>query len=292
MRRLAGDGAIVVANIANNHLHDAGHGGVVATISALDSAGVLVTGADTIPSLAVTARGDTIAVLGFSVWSAPGVNDLDDVRRIVGNAAGRYGRVVVTAHFGAEGRGAQRTLNVSEQYLGEDRGNPVAFAHAAAEAGASEVIGHGPHVLRAIEWWNNALILYSMGNLINYGPFGMAPPMNRGAIVCVTLDSAGQATDAVLRPTRQPMAGMVMPDSTNRARVIVDSLSRLDFPATGARIDKASGQILEQGAAAPSGDSGAVSPRRRSRPGDSTRVSPASSPYRNRALSGARPATA
>ncbi len=87
------------------------------------------------------------------------------------------------------------------------------------------MIGHGPHVLRAIERWNNALILYSMGNLINYGPFGMAPPMNRGAIVCVTLDSAGQATDAVLRPTRQPMAGMVMPDSTNRARVIVDSLS-------------------------------------------------------------------
>jgi hypothetical protein len=283
MRHLAGDGAVVVANIANNHLHDAGAGGVVATIAALDSAGVLVTGADTIPSLAVTARGDTIAVLGFSVWSAPGVNDLDDVRRIVGNAAGRYGRVVVTAHFGAEGRGAQRTLNVSEQYLGEDRGNPVAFAHAAADAGASVVIGHGPHVLRAIEWWNNSLILYSMGNLINYGPFGMAPPMNRGAIVCATLDSAGQATDAVLRPTRQPMAGLVMPDSTNRARVIVDSLSRLDFPATGARIDRASGQILEQGAGALSSDSSAVSPRPRSRPGDSTPVSPASSPYRNRA---------
>ncbi len=48
MRHLAGDGAIVVANIANNHLHDAGPGGVAATIAALDSAGVLVTGADTI----------------------------------------------------------------------------------------------------------------------------------------------------------------------------------------------------------------------------------------------------
>ena len=105
----------------------------------------------------------------------------------------------------------------------------------------------------------------------------------RGAIVCATLDSAGQAADAVLRPTRQPVAGMVMPDSTNRARVIVDSLSRLDFPATGARIDRASGQILEQGAGGLSSDSSAVSPRRRSRPGDSTPVSPASSPYRNRA---------
>ncbi len=292
MRRLADSGAVVVANVANNHLHDAGAGGVASTLAALDSAGVLVTGADTVPALAVTSRGDTIAVLGFSVWSVPGVNDLDDVRRIVGNVANRYGRVVVTAHFGAEGRGAQRTANASEQYLGEDRGNPVAFAHAAVEAGASVIIGHGPHVLRAIEWWNSALILYSMGNLINYGPFGLAPPMNRGAIVCATLDSAGQAGDVVMRSTRQPMPGSVMPDATNRARVLVDSLSRLDFPVTGARIDRTTGAISERGPGGPSGGSGAVSPRRRSRPGDSRPVSPASSPHRTRASPDGHPATA
>jgi hypothetical protein len=292
MRHLGDSTTIVVANVANNHLHDAGMGGVTSTLAALDSAGVLVTGADTVPTLAVTSRGDTIAVLGFSVWSVPGVNDLDDVRRIVGNAAGRYGRVVVTAHFGAEGRGAQRTLNVSEQYLGEDRGNPVAFAHAAVEAGASVVIGHGPHVLRAIEWWNSALILYSMGNLINYGPFGLGSPMNRGAIVCATLDSAGQAGEGVMRSTRQPMPGTVVPDSTNRARVIVDSLSRLDFPATGARIDRTTGVILERAPVAPPGDSGAVSPRRRSPRGDSAPVSPASSPHRTRASRAGPPATA
>jgi hypothetical protein len=292
MHQLGDSGALVVANVANNHMHDAGIAGVASTVAALDSAGVLVTGADTVPTLAVTSRGDTIAVLGFSVWSVPGVNDLDDVRRIVGNAAGRYGRVVVTAHFGAEGRGAQRTLNVSEQYLGEDRGNPVAFAHAAVEAGASVVIGHGPHVLRAIEWWNSALILYSMGNLINYGPFGLGSPMNRGAIVCATLDSAGQAGTVVMRSTRQPMPGTVMPDSTDRARVIVDSLSRLDFPATGAHIDRASGVILERGLVVPPGDSGAVSPRRRPPPEDSTRVSPASSPHPTRASRAGPPATA
>jgi hypothetical protein len=292
MRHLGDSGTVVVANVANNHLHDAGIAGVASTLSALDSAGVLVTGADTVPTLAVTSRGDTIAVLGFSVWSVPSVNDLDDVRRIVGNAANRYGRVVVTAHFGAEGRGAQRTQNVSEQYLGENRGNPVAFAHAAAEAGASVVIGHGPHVLRAIEWWNSALILYSMGNLINYGPFGLRSPMNRGAIVCATLDSRGQAGKVVMRSTRQPMPGTVVPDSTNRARVIVDSLSRLDFPATGARIDRASGAILERGSPAPSGDSSAVSPRRRWSRGDSTPVSPASSPHQTRASRDGPPATA
>ena len=231
-------------------------------------------------------------MLGFSVWSVPSVNDLDQVRRIVSNAADRYGRVVVTAHFGAEGRAAQRTIDATERYLGEDRGNPVAFAHAAVEAGASVIIGHGPHVLRAIEWWNSALILYSMGNLINYGPFGLGPPMNRGAIVCATLDSAGQAGNALMWSTRQPMPGTVLPDSTNRARVLVDSLSRLDFPATGARIDRATGAISEAGPVGPSADSGAISPRRRSHPGDATPVSPTSSPHRTRALHDGPPATA
>ena len=292
IRHIADSGAVVVANVANNHLHDAGPAGVASTLATLDSAGVLVTGADTVPALAITARGDTIAVLGFSVWSVPSVNDLDQVRHIVSSAADRYGRVVVTAHFGAEGRGAQRTIDAAERYLGEDRGNPVAFAHAAVEAGAAVVIGHGPHVLRAIEWWNSALIVYSLGNLINYGPFGLAPPMNRGAIVCATLDSAGQAGDAVMRSTRQPMPGMVLADSTNRARVLADSLSRLDFPETGARIDRSTGVISERGPGATSGDSGAISPHRRSHPEDSTPVSPTSNRRRTQASRDAPPATA
>lgn len=292
IRHLADSGTVVVANVANNHLHDAGVAGVVATVDALDSAGVLVTGADTVPTVAVTARGDTVAVLGFSVWTDPSVNDIDAVRRLVANAVERYGRVVVTAHFGAEGRAAQRTPNAVERYVGEDRGNSVAFAHAAVEAGATMIIGHGPHVLRGIEWWNSALILYSMGNLINYGPFRLAPPMNRGAVVCATLDSAGQPRDAVLHSTRQPMPGIVLPDSTNRARRLVDSLSRLDFPATGATVDMVSGAILERGPAVPPVDGGAVSRRRRGRPSDPGPAPPASSPPPSRASPAGPPATA
>jgi len=292
IRQAADSGTVVVANVANNHLHDAGVAGVAATIAALDSAGVLVTGADTIPTLAVVASGDTVAVLGFSVWSVPGVNDLDDVRRLVTNAVDRYGRVVVTAHFGAEGRGAQRTPDAAERYLGEDRGNSVAFAHAVVEAGATVVVGHGPHVLRAAEWWNGALILYSMGNLINYGPFHLAPPMNRGAVVCATLDSAGHPRDVVLRSTRQPMPGTVLPDSTNRARVLMDSLGRLDFPATGARVDKRSGAMLERGPVASPGEGGAISPRPRGHPSAPDPAPPSSNPPPPAASPAGPPATA
>jgi hypothetical protein len=116
--------------------------------------------------------------------------------------------------------------------LGENRGNVIAFARAAVEEGASAVIGHGPHVLRGAERWGDAIVFYSLGNLLTYGPFSLAEPLNRGAIACVDLSPDGRATGAVLRPTRQHPPGVVAPDLTGRAVWLVDSLSRLDFPET------------------------------------------------------------
>lgn len=40
------------------------------------------------------------------------------------------------------------------------------FAHACVDAGASAIIGHGPHELQGIEVYNGGLILYSIGNFI------------------------------------------------------------------------------------------------------------------------------
>ncbi len=237
LRRLGDSTTAVVANVANNHAHDAGDDGFAHSVRLLRDAGLVVTGADTVPSVAVTRRGDTIAVLGFSAWSSPGVDDLAAVQRLVAAAHARYGRVIVTAHMGAEGALAQRTGDSVEHYVGEDRGNPVAFAHAVIDSGASLVIGHGPHVLRAAEWRDSAVVFYSLGNLINYGPFNVAEPRNRGAVICATLDSAGAPAHVVIEPTLQITQGIVRPDSSGRARALVDSLSRLDFPSTGVTVD-------------------------------------------------------
>jgi poly-gamma-glutamate capsule biosynthesis protein CapA/YwtB (metallophosphatase superfamily) len=243
LRGLGDSGTVVVANLANNHAHDAGTAGFQQTADALTAAGVQVTGADTEPTIVVTPRGDTVAILGFSAWSTPGVQDLPAVQRLVARAATRTKRVIVTMHIGAEGHLAQRTGDSTEHYAGENRGNAVAFAHTAVDAGATLVIGHGPHVLRAAEWRGNALILYSMGNLVNYGPFNLAEPMRRGALVCATLDSAGAPSDVVLRATVQVAPGVVSADSAGRAVVLVDSLSRLDFPATGVAVDSVSRRL-------------------------------------------------
>jgi hypothetical protein len=230
--------ASAVGNVANNHALDAGVDGLRATIQNLDDAGVPVTGADTLPTLIVTGNGrDTVAVLGFSTFRAgPNARDLSAVRRHVARAFANYRRVVVSVHMGAEGRGAQRTRHTTETFFGEDRGNPVAFARAAVESGAALVIGHGPHVLRAAEWRGDALIFYSLGNLLTYGPFNQSEPNNRGGIACTAIDGAGRASDAALRATYQMPPGIVNSDPSTRGAFLVDSLSRLDFPETGATV--------------------------------------------------------
>jgi len=51
-------------------------------------------------------------------------------------------------HAGAEGAAADHVTGQEEYYVGEDRGNAKAFAHAAIDDGANMVIASGPHVLR------------------------------------------------------------------------------------------------------------------------------------------------
>jgi poly-gamma-glutamate capsule biosynthesis protein CapA/YwtB (metallophosphatase superfamily) len=227
----------VIGNIANNHAMDAGYLGFSATQEHLELAGVHVTGADTLATLVVTAGGDTVAFLGFSTAQAgPDPRELDAVGRHVARAAASHERVVVTMHMGAEGTRAQRTPNESERYLGEDRGNAVAFARAAVDAGAALVVGHGPHVMRGAEWYRGALILYSLGNLLTYGPFSLAEPLNRGGIACAEIDVNGAVQTAVLRSTWQRPPGILEQDPSGRAAWLVDSLSQLDFPASAARL--------------------------------------------------------
>jgi hypothetical protein len=254
MRELSANDAPVVGNVANNHARDAGNEGLQATRRHLEHAGVHVTGLDTIATPVVTARGDTIALLGFyTSHETPDARDLDAVRRHVARAAERWRTVIVSTHMGAEGVSAQRTPDRREIFLGKiDRGNAVAFARTAFDAGATLVWGHGPHVMRAAEWRDGRLALYSLGNTVTYGPFSNGEPKNRGAIACVTIDSAGGISAAELRSTVQLAPGVVMPDSTGRAAFLVDSLGRLDFPATGARVE-ADGQMLRSGEIKPQG---------------------------------------
>jgi hypothetical protein len=239
LRSIGDSLAVVVGNVANNHARDAGPDGFDSTAAHLARAGILVTGVDTLATPVMLRDSVQLAVIGFHTNEAwTDARNLAAVRRHVARAVEQYGTVIVTVHIGAEGAGAQRTRDIIEYFLESriDRGNPVAFANAAFDAGATLVVGHGPHVLRAAEWRDDKLVLYSLGNLATYGPFNIVEPLNRGVVACVDLVDR-QVIGAELRPTVQLAPGLVIRDSTRRALQLVDSLSALDFPITGARVD-------------------------------------------------------
>jgi hypothetical protein len=79
-------------------------------------------------------------------------------------------------------------------------------------------------------------VVYSLGNLLTHGPFTREEPLNRGGFACVRLSRGGGVLWGELRAIVQQRPGVAFPDSTDRAGHLVDSLSALDFPNTGARV--------------------------------------------------------
>ena len=144
--------------------------------------------------------------------------------------------MVVTAHMGAEGTDRQHVRPGTERYLGENRGDPVRFARAAIDAGADLVVGHGPHVLRGMEWYKGRLIAYSLGNFAGYGVFSLGGPLSVSGILRVTLAGDGRFETGVLVPTQLVGKGVPALDPAERAHGIVRSLSRADFGARRVRI--------------------------------------------------------
>ena len=89
--------------------------------------------------------------------------------------------VIVSCHIGAEGESRSAITRADELFLGENRGNPYAFAHAAVDAGADIVFCHGPHIPRAIEVYRGRFIAYSLGNFWTYGRFSLRGSSHAGA---------------------------------------------------------------------------------------------------------------
>ncbi len=124
-------------------------------------------------------------------------------------------------HAGAEGTDHTHVRPGTETYLGENRGNVVAFSHAVVDAGADLVIGHGPHVLRGMEWYRGRLIAYSLGNFAGYKVFALGGPLSLSGILRVTLRGDGGFDSGTLVPTRLVGAGVPALDPAESAHGIV-----------------------------------------------------------------------
>jgi len=228
-------------NLANNHALDFEAAGLRSTVHALESAGLTVYGPgpriaiDTV--LAADSSRTIVGLIGFSTYAfAP--NLLDSTASIALIAATRpmVDLLVVTFHAGGEGAKAIH-LPDGPEFLGrEPRGHLRRWAHAAAEAGADLIVGHGPHVLRGIEWHGPTLIAYSLGNFATYRGFNIRGLAGVTGVLQVTAPGDGSSLRAMLLPFRQTRGGMPEPDATAEAVDLVRRLSREDFPRTGATI--------------------------------------------------------
>jgi len=144
--------------------------------------------------------------------------------------------VIVSFHGGAEGTDKQHVPVGGEVFLGENRGNLRAFTHTVVDAGASIVLGHGPHVMRGMELYNGHLIVYSMGNFCTYGWFGLAAETALGEIVEAKLDASGKFISGKINATKQEGRGGPLLDPTGAAIRVVRDLSTADFGTNAPKI--------------------------------------------------------
>jgi hypothetical protein len=226
---------IDVVNVANNHIDDFGLIGRRQTRANLNRVGVRHTGWPGSIAYMQTAGG-TVAVIGFGFErkNQNTILNLPAARALVAEAAAHAGVVIVTMHSGAEGRTAQHLTFRREIFLGENRGNPTAFARAMVDAGADLVVGHGPHVMRAMELYKGRLIAYSMGNFMGYAVFNISGVSGQSGVLSVTLAPDGHLVGGKLRPIRLVGRGVPVPGGTSVAKV--RALTAQDLGGRGARI--------------------------------------------------------
>ncbi|MCY1142549.1 CapA family protein [Actinoplanes sp. Pm04-4] len=229
------DGGFDLVNTANNHSKDFGTQGARNTRAVLDETGIKATG-NTDEITVTEVNGIKVAVVGFSSYAgANSLIDLDQARSVVEAAKGEADLVVVQVHMGAEGADQQHVKPGTETFFGENRGDPMKFSRAVIDAGADLVVGHGPHVLRGMEFYKGKLIAYSLGNFAGGGrTLSRTGVLKYGGILHVTLRKDGSYEGGKLLSTYMNSNGLPTRDESNeQGRKLVAQLSKADFPETG-----------------------------------------------------------
>lgn len=233
-------------SLGNNHIHDFDEIGRQLTLRAADEYGFTSFGTVERPSSTqVLDDGTRIGWVGYAPHTGANPPSLSAIRAQVAALKANHDLVFMSMHVGGEGSKAQHITRATEMFLGQNRGDPYAFAHAAIDAGADLVIGHGPHVLRGVELYKGRLIAYSLGNFSTYGRFNLKGPNGLTGILKVTLAKDGEFLHGQFLGMRQErnsadwQRGVTpVPDTTGEAVDLLRALSSEDFPESRLLIDK------------------------------------------------------
>lgn len=227
-----------IMSIANNHAWDFGKEGMQSTMIALDSVKIKHSGPKgDIGNISI--NGTRIGLIAFST-NDNGYNllNINDAKSLISDVSKIFDILIVSFHGGTEGIKALHTRN-QEEYLGrEPRGNVIQFSRMAIDSGADLVIGHGPHVPRAMELYKEKLIAYSLGNFCTYGIISIKKEKGIAPVLEVVLDKNGDFIRGKIYSFKQIYPGYPVPDKNNRASILIRSLSQSDFPENILRIDE------------------------------------------------------
>lgn len=226
-----------VMSLANNHAGDFGDVGRFNTMRVLDSLGIHFAGLKQRPFTTFIRDGMRYGFAAFAPnVGTVSIHDQDNARAIVAHLDTISDVVIVSFHGGAEGSAHQNMTRQTEYYYGENRGNIYQFAHALIDAGADVVFGHGPHVVRAIEVYNDRFIAYSLGNFCTYARFNLRGENGIAPAIKVFTDSEGKFLFARVGSFVQRGEGGPSVDPKLGAVRTLQRLQKEDFPELNMQI--------------------------------------------------------
>ncbi|MDJ0774808.1 MAG: CapA family protein [Mastigocoleus sp. MO_167.B18] len=233
-----------VFNIANNHALDFGMVGLKDTVNYLKSVGIETVGHKN-QILILEVNNVKVAMLGFAPYEFyNSIHDLEAAEKLVKAAKQQADIVIVSMHAGAEGTGALRVRNKTEFFYGENRGNPIKFARQMIDVGADIVLGHGPHVPRAMEIYKDKLIAYSLGNFLGYKTLSTRAQTGYSMILETKINREGKLLGAKIIPVHLNSEGIPYIDQNFRTVGLLRYLINKDFPQTPVKIDKKGAIVL------------------------------------------------
>lgn len=220
-------------SIANNHVGDFGDAGRASTLTTLQKVNIHHAGLLSKPTGIFEKNGIKYGFVAFAPnVGTVSINDIPNAKKLVKDLDKKADIVIVSMHGGAEGADNTHVPKADEIYLNEKRGDVHAFAHAVIDSGADVVIGHGPHVTRALEVYKNKLIAYSLGNFNTYGAFNLKGVAGISPILNLSLAKNGDFVFADVTSTKQSKDKGLQLDTTHQAFNELKRLTESDFPNT------------------------------------------------------------
>ncbi len=153
-----------VLSLANNHSFDWTYAALMDTVERLRKVSILPVGAglsyeEANAAQIVEKNGIRVGWYAFTNLTPQreGLSVFDESKSIERIRTERkekdLDRVIVSMHWG-------------DEYQTQSNDLQKRIAHALADGGVDIIVGHHPHVAQEVEWYNDTLILYSLGNFV------------------------------------------------------------------------------------------------------------------------------